>query len=79
MVKPFGKIQGLKPSQLQDLARIAHRRTDRARLVGVDLARELGERAFDLGRNVGVLLDRRGHVQRVLVGDHAGVPLPDDL
>jgi GTPase len=79
MVKPFGKIQDLKPSQLQDLARIAHRRTDRARLVGVDLARELGERAFDLRRNVGVLLDRRGHVQRVLVGDHAGVPLPDDL
>ena len=79
MPKPFGKTQGLKPSQLQDVSRLAHRRTDRKRLVGVDLAREMGERAFELGRNVGVLLDRGGQVKRVLIGDHAGVPLPGDL
>ncbi len=79
MARPFGKTHGLKPSQLQGITRLAHRRTDRERLVGVDLARELGERAFDLGRNVGVLLDRGGQVQRVLIGDRAGVPLPGDL
>ena len=79
MPRPFGKTHGLKPSQLQGITRLAHRRTDRERLVGVDLARELGERAFDLGRNVGVLLDRGGQVQRVLIGDRAGVPLPGDL
>lgn len=77
MSRLFGKTQGLKPSELKALERLAHRRSDRRRLVGVDLARELGERAWDLGRNVGVLVDRAGHVQRVLVGDPHSVPLPD--
>ena len=79
MSRVFGNVQGLKPSQLKALERLATRRSDRRRVVGVDLAREIGERAWEIGRNVGVLLDRGGHVQRVLVGDMHGVPLPSDL
>nr|HMQ23039.1 hypothetical protein [Planctomycetota bacterium] len=77
MTRLFGKTQGLRPTELDGLLRLLERRSDRSRLVGVDLARELGERAWELGRNVGVLLARNGHVEHVLVGDAHGVPLPD--
>ncbi len=33
----------------------------------------------ECGRNLGVLMDRAGRVQRVLVGDRQAVPLPGDL
>ena len=35
------------------------------------------ERSLEIGRNVGVLLDRRGYVEWVLVGTHQKVFLPD--
>jgi GTP-binding protein HflX len=37
----------------------------------------LCEQSLEIGRNVGVLLDRRGYVERVLVGTHQKVFLPD--
>jgi GTP-binding protein HflX len=77
MPKVFGNLSGLKPSERKRLERIVARRSDRQRVVSVDLARELGEAAWEIGRNVGVLLDRSAHVQRVLIGDMHGVPLPD--
>jgi GTP-binding protein HflX len=77
LTRLFGNLRGLAPSQTKALEKLATRRTDRQRLIGVDLARELGELSWETGRSVGVLLDRAGHVTRVLVGDTAGVPLPD--
>jgi GTP-binding protein HflX len=40
------------------------------------LAKELGDLATDIGSNVSVLLDRRGRVVTVAVGDAADTPLP---
>ncbi|MCA8971112.1 MAG: GTPase HflX [Planctomycetes bacterium] len=77
MSRLFGKTQGLRKAELDTLERLLQRRSDRSRLVGVDLARELGERAWELGRNIGVLVGRNGHVERVLVGDALGVPVPE--
>lgn len=79
MSKLAGNLHGLKPSDTKKLERLTTRRTDRDRLIGVDLGRELGETAWEIGRNVGVLLDRAGHVVRVLVGDRHGVPIVQDL
>lgn len=44
--------------------------------MGFELARELGELATDIGSNVSVLLDRRGRVVTVAVGDASDTPLP---
>ncbi|MFQ5504793.1 MAG: GTPase HflX, partial [Planctomycetota bacterium] len=79
MSRLAGNLHGLKPSQVKNIERLLVRRSDRSRLIGVGLARELGELAWSLGRNVGVLLDRAGHVKRVLVGDMHSVPVPADL
>jgi GTP-binding protein HflX len=44
--------------------------------VGFELAKELGELATDVGNNVSILLDRRGRVVTVAVGDASDTPLP---
>jgi GTP-binding protein HflX len=41
------------------------------------LARALTEQANEIGRRIGILVDRKGHVERVIVGDARRVHLPD--
>jgi len=46
-------------------------------VVTPELARSLTEISVEIQRQVGVLIDRRGHVARVVVGDARSVFLPD--
>ncbi|HUW59623.1 MAG TPA: GTPase HflX [Candidatus Bathyarchaeia archaeon] len=46
-------------------------------VVAPDLARALTEISLEIKRQVGLLLDRAGHVEAVLVGDARAVTLPD--
>ncbi|HXV37904.1 MAG TPA: GTPase HflX [Myxococcota bacterium] len=47
------------------------------RVVSQELARELAEVSFEIGRQVGVLVDRRGEVTHVMCGDSSSIELPD--
>ena len=47
------------------------------RLITQELARHLTEISHEIRRQVGVLLDRRGLVQHVMVGDAQSISLPD--
>ncbi len=47
------------------------------RLITQELARHLTEISHEIRRQVGVLLDRRGLVQHVMVGDAQSIALPD--
>jgi GTP-binding protein HflX len=73
----FGNTLGLKPSQLHALRRTSRRRVDAGEIVSPELARHLAEVSHETGRQVGVLLDRKGDVQWVLVGDARRLTLPD--
>jgi GTP-binding protein HflX len=42
-----------------------------------EFARQLTELSHELNRQVGVLVDRKGHVEYVMVGDARGIVLPD--
>ena len=57
-----GKVQGLKASQLRRLERLYQRSGSKRALCEPTLARALTECAADVGRMVGVLLDRKGGV-----------------
>ncbi|MCD6499268.1 MAG: GTPase HflX [Deltaproteobacteria bacterium] len=46
-------------------------------VVTPDLARHLYEMSQDLGRQIGLLIERRGQVEHVFVGDAAKIYLPD--
>ena len=73
----FGNTLGLKPGQLQALQRTYRRRVDASQVVSPELARHLTEVSRETNRQVGVLLDRKGDVQWVIVGDAGRLDLPD--
>jgi len=77
MPSVHGNLDGLKASQVQALSRLYRRRVLPAQIVSPELARALSELSVSLGRQVGVLLDRRGAVTHVIVGTAHGLFLPD--
>jgi GTP-binding protein HflX len=76
-IRVFGNTQGLKASQVRSLERLFRRRLPPDRLVTHEIARSLTEIAHDTRRQVGVLVDRRGEVSHVMVGDARSIQLPD--
>jgi GTP-binding protein HflX len=76
-IQVYGNTRGLKASQVKQLERLFRRRVSPDRLVTNDLARSLTAVSADIRRQVGVLVDRRGDVQHVMVGSHHGIELPD--
>jgi hypothetical protein len=71
--KPEGNVQGLKPSQLAALTRLFNRRFPLAEVYTVEQARELALLSRALGRQVGLLIDRKGRVQMVIVGEAGSI------
>jgi len=72
-----GNTQGLKASQVRRLEKLRTRRLPPDRLVTQEFARSLCELSFETGRLVGALVDRRGAVTHVMVGDQRSIVLPD--
>ncbi len=77
MQEVYGNTLGLKQSQIHALRRTYRRRVDAAQVISPELARHLTELSKETHRQVGVLLDRKGGVQWVIVGDAHGLELPD--
>ncbi|HEX9307182.1 MAG TPA: GTPase HflX [Anaeromyxobacter sp.] len=73
----LGNTLGLKPSQLHALRRTYRRRVDASSIVSPELARHLCEVSAETNRQIGVLLDRKGDVHAVIVGDARRLELPD--
>ncbi|HBZ71077.1 MAG TPA: GTPase HflX [Deltaproteobacteria bacterium] len=76
-MRVFGNTQGLKASQVRQLERLFRRRLPPERLLTQEFARALTEITHETGRQVGVLVDRRGAVTHVMVGDSRSIELPD--
>ena len=72
-----GQTQGLKPSQLKSLERTFRRRVPPSEIATQELLRHLLQVSDDINRRVGVLIDRRGQVQDVVVGTAERIYLPD--
>lgn len=75
--KPEGNLQGLKPSQLNALSRLFNRRFPVEDVYTIEQAREMALLSRALGRQVGLLIDRKGRVQMVLVGEAGGILIPE--
>lgn len=72
-----GKTQGLKPSQLRRIEKLYTRRVAPQDIVTPELARQLAELSHETRRQIGVLIDRKGHIEYVTVGDAHSIELPD--
>ena len=72
-----GNTQGLKASQTKALEKLASRRCTPGYIITPEFARALTEASLDVQRQVGILLDRRGQVTDVVVGDAKQLLLPE--
>jgi len=72
-----GNTQGLKASQSRRLLATWRRRVQQRELVSPELARHLTEISREIGRQFGVLINRRGEIEHVIVGDARQLILPD--
>ncbi len=72
-----GDTSNLKPSQAKALARLGERRVPADRLVTVPLARDLLALSHELNRRIGLFIDRRGRISRVILGDAHSLELPE--
>lgn len=72
-----GQVTGLKASQIQALERIYRRKLPVNELITVELARYLTELSRELQRQLGLIIDRSGVIQHVIVGNDREIMIPD--
>lgn len=77
IARVHGFTEGLKQNQLNRIERLFKRKVTPERIVSNELARQLSEISHDTGRQIGVLLNRRGRVEYVMVGDAKQIEMPD--
>jgi GTPase len=71
-----GNIQSLKPSQLKALTRLTTRRFPLQEVYTLEQARELAALSRSISRQIGLLIDRRGRVEMVIVGEAGAILIP---
>jgi GTP-binding protein HflX len=73
----FGNTSGLSPSEVKGLERLYERVVPMQELVTNEVARDLAQLTHSTGRQVGILVDRSGRIQWVIIGDASKLMLPD--
>jgi GTP-binding protein HflX len=72
-----GNTLGLKASDLRQLRNTFRRRVSPREVVSPELARHLTELSAQIHRQVGVLINRKGDIEHVVVGNAHKLELPD--
>lgn len=71
-----GNLTGLKASQIKAIERIYQRRVPTNQVITAELGRYLTELSRELRRQLGVIINRRGAVVAVIVGDEREIVIP---
>ncbi|MSQ01916.1 MAG: GTPase HflX [Myxococcales bacterium] len=77
MEELFGNKEGLKTSENKALQALYHRRVPAERWLSPELVRRMTELSREMNRQVGVLVDRVGVVDKVIVGDAHQLFIPE--
>src|SRR6266700_1322343 len=72
-----GNTQGLKANQLRRIETLYQRRIPPHQIVTPEFARQLSELSHETRRQIGALVDRKGYVEYVMVGDARRIEMPD--
>ncbi len=73
----FGNLQGLKPSEVRKLERLYYRKVHPNSIITTDLAWEIAELSFSLNRQIGLLINRKGEIDYVIVGTFNQIEIPE--
>jgi len=67
----------LKANQVRRLNNLYRRRTPPAFVVSPELAKAVSRLSFEIRRQIGLLIDRRGWITHVIVGNHQTIVIPN--
>ncbi len=73
----YGHTTGLSPSELRALERLYRRRVPADYLITHELSRELARLSHELNRQIGLLINRRGEIEYVILGDYHRIVIPE--
>ena len=73
----FGNTTGLKPSDIKRIENIYRRKIPPHDVITHELARYLTELSSEINRQIGILIDRKGKIDFVIVGSHSEIVIPD--
>lgn len=76
MKRLFGNLAGLKASQIRRIENLYRRRLPPEALITAELARDLSLLSHEIRRQIGLLVNRRGRISFVLVGDPKKIVIP---
>jgi GTP-binding protein HflX len=74
--KTYGNTAGLKANQIKRLENFYRRRIPPELLLTLELAREICRLSREIRRQIGILVNRRGKVCFVIVGDNKKIVIP---
>ncbi len=73
----YGKISGLKPSQIHRLERLYRKAIPSSQILTRELARYISSISYEIGQQLGILVNRKGKIEYVIIGDRKHLVLPD--
>ncbi len=76
MNKLYGNSKGLKKNQIRRIENLYRRRTPLQFILTPELGRDLSRLSFEINRQLGLLIDRKGRIAAIIVGDHHGIVIP---
>lgn len=73
----YGNTQGLKPSEFKKLEKLYYRKVPPSEIISTDLAWEIAELSFSLNKQIGLLINRKGEIEYVIVGTYNQIEIPE--
>ena len=77
MKKVYGNTKGLKANQIRRLENLYRRKTPSEFIIAPGLARDISRLSLDINRQIGLLIDRKGKIPYVIVGNHHEIVIPN--
>lgn len=77
MKRIYGDTRGLKSNYLKRLENLYRRKIRPQHLISTELARDMVRLSFEMGRQIGLLVNRLGKIVYVISGDQQGIVIPD--
>ena len=76
-IKAKGNTKGLKPLQKKIIDKLFEKKLNPKSAISLEFAKAIASISEDIKRQIGVLVDRRGHVVDVFIGTAKGIVISD--
>lgn len=72
----YGSLEGISQKVIKQIEKLDSKKSHSKNIISIDLLKQLCNYSFIIGRQLGLLIDRLGNVEYVLIGDRSSVTIP---